>query len=144
MRQKTPLMEEFEKENPGKHAIWQGEITEQFRIWKEIRLDPSYNPQFLYQGKDGFIIERRKNINYYVDIIEEIIKKYSLSETPDWDQVKHFGTLIHDYINRAKFRRDNDEGDFHRDITRIAGDLSSIDEDSINSSNDFKECVILY
>lgn len=38
MTQKTELMEQFEKENPGKHAIWADRITKQFREWKENKL----------------------------------------------------------------------------------------------------------
>ena len=52
MVKKTPLMEQYEKENQKKHAILQGAVTEQFRIWREKKRNPSYNPRFLYEGKD--------------------------------------------------------------------------------------------
>lgn len=35
MPKKTSLMEKYEKEHPGKHAIWAGNITKQFKEWKE-------------------------------------------------------------------------------------------------------------
>lgn len=35
MPEKTSLMEKYEKEHPGKHAIWRGNITKQFKEWKE-------------------------------------------------------------------------------------------------------------
>ena len=37
MVEKTPLMKKFEKENPGKHAIWNGKKTAQFKKWKRHR-----------------------------------------------------------------------------------------------------------
>ncbi|MBD3226873.1 MAG: hypothetical protein GF329_01695, partial [Candidatus Lokiarchaeota archaeon] len=33
MVKKTPLMAQYEKEFPGKHAIWAGRITNQFKEW---------------------------------------------------------------------------------------------------------------
>jgi hypothetical protein len=33
MGKKTPLMEQYEKEFSGKHAIWAGRITNQFKEW---------------------------------------------------------------------------------------------------------------
>lgn len=38
MIQKTELMEQFEKENPGKHAIWANKITKQFKEWKASKI----------------------------------------------------------------------------------------------------------
>lgn len=32
----TPI-EQFEKENPGKHAIWHGKVTKQFQNWLEAK-----------------------------------------------------------------------------------------------------------
>ena len=31
----NPRTQEYEKENPGKHAIWKGKITKQFLAWEE-------------------------------------------------------------------------------------------------------------
>ena len=38
MIQKTELMQQFEKENPGKNAIWANKITNQFKKWKKDKL----------------------------------------------------------------------------------------------------------
>jgi len=38
MIQKTELMKQFEKENPGKHAIWAYKITNQFKKWKKNKI----------------------------------------------------------------------------------------------------------
>ena len=39
MVEKTELMKQFEGENPGKHAVWAGKVTKQFKEWKESRSD---------------------------------------------------------------------------------------------------------
>ena len=58
MIEKTPLMKQYEKENPGKHAIWNDLITEQFKIWKAKKEDPNYNARYIYEDEDGFKIKR--------------------------------------------------------------------------------------
>jgi hypothetical protein len=39
MVEKTELMKQFEDENPEKHAIWAGKITNQFKKWEKSRMD---------------------------------------------------------------------------------------------------------
>ena len=38
MVEKTELMKQYEEEKPGKHAIWAGKITNQFKEWRKSRI----------------------------------------------------------------------------------------------------------
>ena len=38
MVEKTELMKQFEVENPEKHAIWAGKVTNQFKKWEKSRM----------------------------------------------------------------------------------------------------------
>lgn len=44
MIEKTELMLQFEEENPGKHAIWRGKVTNQFIKWKTTRTEDLISP----------------------------------------------------------------------------------------------------
>ncbi len=140
MPEKTPLMEEYEKENPKKHAIWDGLITEQFKIWKAKKLDPNYNPRYIYVGDDGFKINRKTWIAYYSKIIKTAIEKYGLSENPDWKKLKKIGEVIFDYMCRPNFRIGYPvycEEVYHSDITDVAGYLSSMGEQNLKNDKDY-------
>jgi len=143
MAKKTPLMEQYERENPKKHAIWNGELTEQFRIWREKKLDPSYNSRFLYEGEDGFKIERKSgDTNYYSKILNTIVKRYGLSENPDWNRVEHIGQLIYDYMNRSRFKLGYPimcEINFHSDLVDIARSISMISKQNLSSDESYSE-----
>jgi hypothetical protein len=140
MPKMTPLMEQYEKENPRKHAIWEGLVTEQFKIWKAIKLDPSYNPRYLYEGKDGFKIVRKSWVAYYSKIMKTAIERYGLSENPDWNKLEQIGKVIFDYMNRPTFRIGYPvycEAEHHFDITKIAGYLSSMNKQNLKSDKDY-------
>ena len=133
-------MEQYEKENPKKHAIWEGLITEQFKIWKAKKLDPNYNPRYIYEGKDGFKIMRKTWIAYYSEILNTAVERYGLSENPDWKKLGQIGKVIFEYMNRPNFRIGYPvycEADHHTDITEIAGYLSSISKQNLSSDKDY-------
>ena len=140
MLKKTPLMEQYERENPKKYAIWNGLVTEQFKIWKAKKLDPNYNPRYIYEGKDGFKIARKSWIFYYSETLNTAINRYGLSDNPDWNKLEQIGEAIFDFMNRPNFRIGYPvycEEAFHTDITRIAGYLSSINKQNHSSDKDY-------
>lgn len=139
---KTPLMEQFEKENPGKHAIWNDLVTEQFKIWKAIKQDPTYNPRYIYADKDGLKIARKSEVAYYAKILKKVVELYGLSKNPDWNKLEHIGKIIFDYMNRPTFRIGYPvycEEEHHSDITKIAGYLSSMSRQNLSSDQDYIE-----
>ena len=133
-------MKQYEKENPKKHAIWDGLVTEQFKIWKAIKLDPTYNPRYIYEGKDGFKIARKSEVLYYAQILETAVERYGLSENPDWNKLGQMGKVIFDYMNRPTFKIGYPvycEAQHHSDITIIAGYLSSMSKQNFSSDKDY-------
>lgn len=139
MIEKTALMQEFEKENPGKHAIWNGEITEQFKIWKEIKTNPDYNPRYIYQGKDGFKIVRKTWIHYYSKTLRTAVNTYGLSKDPDWKTLETIGTAIFEYMARASFRFGYPvycEEAYHGDICKIAGVIAYMKDEKLKTDQD--------
>ena len=104
MLKKTPLMEQYEKEHPGKHAIWNYQITEQFKIWKAMKEDPDFHPGYIYIGKDGFKITRKSWIAYYSSILKKLVTKYGLSKERNRKLLEEIAFKIYDYMARPNFR----------------------------------------
>ncbi|GAG76144.1 unnamed protein product [marine sediment metagenome] len=53
---KSNLMEQFEKDNPGKHAIWNDKITDRFKEWKKKYRDPKTIRREKWNERIGLII----------------------------------------------------------------------------------------
>ena len=149
MARKSSLMEKFEKENPGKHAVWNGIITDQYIKWKKENVDPNH-PNYkelllLYETKDGFQIEERLgDIDYYAKVLEEVVERYGLSETIDKTELKQIGQEINNYISTDLFRGKMGwpimcNIDYRSDLEKIAQGISTMDEKSLNSEDSYLE-----
>ncbi len=91
MAEKTELMKQYEEENPGKHAIWAGKITGQFKEWEKSRISletPTVKDKIEYDIVLFLALSKIKNPTYNKimdfcssfnmksnDIIEILLKK---------------------------------------------------------------------
>lgn len=58
----------------------------------------------LYKNQDGFIIQKRLgDIHYFEEILKSALKKYGLSETPDYEELSQIATIVYNYIRTVRF-----------------------------------------
>ncbi|MBD3312784.1 AAA family ATPase [archaeon] len=126
---KTDLMKEFEKET-GKHAVWGGEITDQFKEWKEEKEQPKKKkvkkkkkkakkpkktkkkvkkPKKKHEPDLSFVTEGKKTIpkESYVKIIREPVKKSKPKPTrKDVEKtIKQFEEMVELEQRTPRFKR---------------------------------------
>ena len=99
----------------------------------------------LYKAPDGFTIEKvLGNVEYYVSIIRNAIKRYGLVDNPNYRELNSIGEKIKNFITTKEF--DNALGtpayartDFMYDVRRLAKSLSEINEKELKTAEESKE-----
>lgn len=60
--------------------------------------------KYLYKNEDGYTIERKLGFTwYYCDVLKAAIKKYALSETPDYEELHRIVKRIDTYMESSRY-----------------------------------------